>query len=104
MLQLGMFFKENGFKTPISQTNNPYTFAMHTNGESMWEYMSHFPERASAFNSAMQAQTQAASTPRLSPRRLKSLLTSFAFSGLIPILTVEIFCTIANNLSRPLGQ
>ena len=59
VLQMGMFFKETGFKNPTSETNNPYTFAHHTCGKTMWEYMANFPDRTKAFNYAMQTQTQA---------------------------------------------
>tara|TARA_R110002060_G_scaffold49776_3_gene60693 strand:+ start:1731 stop:2537 length:807 start_codon:yes stop_codon:yes gene_type:complete len=52
-----MFFKEYGWKNPISQTNNPYTFTHRTDGQTMWEFMEQLPDRKEAFNAAMQAQT-----------------------------------------------
>ena len=52
-----MFFKENGWKNPISQIDNPYTFTHRTDGKTMWEFMAQLPDRKEAFNAAMQAQT-----------------------------------------------
>lgn len=53
------FFRLNGWTTPVSSTNNPYTFAHQTGGKSMWEYMAQFPERLKNFNYAMVAQNNA---------------------------------------------
>jgi len=38
---------------------NPYTYAHDTKGKTMWEHIAKDPERASTFNYAMAAQTQA---------------------------------------------
>jgi hypothetical protein len=53
------FFKYAGWKSPTSQTNNPYTFTYHTNGLTMWEHVALDPERAKYWNLAMQAQGSA---------------------------------------------
>ncbi|KAF2494859.1 O-methyltransferase [Lophium mytilinum] len=60
MARMSEFLKENDWKNPESETNNPYTFAHQTGGRSMWAHMGQYPDRIQAFNSAMQAQTQAA--------------------------------------------
>ncbi|KAL1966251.1 hypothetical protein VTN77DRAFT_4604 [Rasamsonia byssochlamydoides] len=53
------FFRLNGWASPVSATNNPYTFAHRTEGKDMWEYMAQFPERLKNFNYAMVAQNNA---------------------------------------------
>jgi hypothetical protein len=60
MARMTEFLKEDGWKNPESETNNPYTFAHQTGGKTMWEHIAQFPDRAQAFNFAMQSQTQAA--------------------------------------------
>jgi len=57
-LLMAQFFKSTGWTNPTSPSNNPYTFAHHTNGLSMWEYIEQFPDRKRAFNNAMLAQNQ----------------------------------------------
>jgi hypothetical protein len=52
------YFKKEGYKTPQSETNNPYTFANRTDGLTMWESIARDPARRSRFNTAMQAQSQ----------------------------------------------
>lgn len=54
--KLSEFFKEAGWKSPQSETNNPYTFTHHTNGLTMWEHVQLDPEYFSFWNDAMQAQ------------------------------------------------
>lgn len=54
------FFREHGFQTPNSEVINPYCFAHRTGEQSIWEYIGQRPERLSALNFGMAAQTQAA--------------------------------------------
>lgn len=58
-LKLYEFFRLNGWNSPVSATNNPYTFTHRTEGKSMWEYMAQFPERLKNFNYTMVAQNNA---------------------------------------------
>ncbi len=55
------WFKKSGFKSPESETDNPYTFMMNTNGLSMLDFMAANPERGARFNAAMQSQSVAGS-------------------------------------------
>lgn len=59
MVKLHEFLRKDGFKNPTSFTDNPYTYAHETKGKTMWEHIAKDPERASTFNYAMAAQTQA---------------------------------------------
>lgn len=54
------FFKKQGWKSQVTETNNLYTFAHSTpSGMTMWEYVDSFPDRLKNLNFAMMAQTQA---------------------------------------------
>lgn len=61
-VQLHRFFRENGWRVPQSNTNNPYTYAHHTDGLTMFEYLSLDHERLTNFNHAMQAQSSQTTT------------------------------------------
>ncbi|PVH68469.1 O-methyltransferase [Cadophora sp. DSE1049] len=60
-LRLCDFFQKNGWTTPTSTTNNPYTFAHHIGGKDMWDHMKTLPEREKTFNEAMAAQCRESS-------------------------------------------
>ncbi|GAE00239.1 O-methyltransferase, putative [Paecilomyces variotii No. 5] len=60
-LRLFEFFQANGCINPTNDRNCPYTFVHQTEGKTMWEYLSQFPDRFQAFNYAMQAQSSAVS-------------------------------------------
>ncbi|KAE9372596.1 o-methyltransferas-like protein [Stipitochalara longipes BDJ] len=53
LIQLSNFFKAEGWKSPVSQTNNPYTFVHRLNGLTMWEHVKLDPDYFSCFNEAM---------------------------------------------------
>lgn len=55
------FFREQGFQTPNSEIINPYCFAHKTGDQSIWEYLGQRPDRLSALNFGMAAQSEAAS-------------------------------------------
>ena len=59
MTRLHEFLRNDGFKSPTSLTNNPYTFGHDTKGKDVWEHIDSDPDRARTFNYAMEAQTQA---------------------------------------------
>jgi hypothetical protein len=46
------YFRATGFKSPISQRDNPYTFAHQTGGKDIWENLVQFPARNKAMNDA----------------------------------------------------
>ncbi|KAJ5114038.1 hypothetical protein N7456_002572 [Penicillium angulare] len=50
------FLKANGWRTPSSTTDNPYTHAHATGGKSMFQHLSQLPERMEAFNNGMMLQ------------------------------------------------
>lgn len=52
------WFRKEGYKTPIDETNNPYTLINRTGGLTMWEWIAKDPYMRSRFNAAMQAQSQ----------------------------------------------
>lgn len=54
------FFRTHGFKTPNSEVINPYCFAHRAGDKSIWEYIGQYPERLSALNFGMGAQSEAA--------------------------------------------
>lgn len=60
-LRLFEFFQANGWINPTNDRNCPYTFVHQTEGKTMWEYISQFPDQFQAFNYAMQAQSSAVS-------------------------------------------
>ncbi|RDW75494.1 hypothetical protein BP6252_06636 [Coleophoma cylindrospora] len=57
-IKMNEFFQKNGFKTPSSLTNNPFTYAHNAAGNlNMFEILSQDPQRLMRFEAAMQAQT-----------------------------------------------
>ncbi|PMD32529.1 o-methyltransferas-like protein [Hyaloscypha variabilis F] len=54
--QLSEFFKAEGWKSPNSATNNPYTFAHHLSGMTMFDHAKANPEYFSNFNMALSSQ------------------------------------------------
>ncbi|KAL3459997.1 S-adenosyl-L-methionine-dependent methyltransferase [Aspergillus heterothallicus] len=55
-LKLHEFLRQNGWKEPRSISNNPYTYAHATNGNSMFQNLSTKPKRMEAFNNGMTLQ------------------------------------------------
>jgi hypothetical protein len=52
------YFKRYGYKTPLSETDNPYTFTNRTEGLDMWQFIAKEPYRREGFNLALQAQSR----------------------------------------------
>lgn len=60
-MQLSEFFKAEGWKSPESYTNNPYTFTHQLNGKTKWDHVRSDPAYLSIFNKAMTGQGVATS-------------------------------------------
>jgi hypothetical protein len=59
LLQLSEYFRAEGWKSPESYTNNPYTFTHHLNGKTKWDHVTSDPAYLSLFNKAMTGQGNA---------------------------------------------
>ncbi|KAL1637491.1 hypothetical protein SLS56_000629 [Neofusicoccum ribis] len=57
-LKFWEFFRENGWKNPVSATNNPYTFANQTGGKDIWTFMLGHPEKMQNLNDGMGSHSQ----------------------------------------------
>lgn len=59
MLRNHEFLARNNWKNTMTLTDNPYTHVHNCTGQTMFDYISQFPERLSRLNDAMMAQDSA---------------------------------------------